>query len=47
MSNLNTFRDGFRVLGTIMREARRRRSIGGERPTLDRHAQEVKATVSA
>jgi hypothetical protein len=26
-SNLNTFRDGFRVLGTILREARRRRSI--------------------
>lgn len=46
-SNLNTFRDGFRVLGTIMREARRRRNIGGERPTPDRSAQEVKATVSA
>jgi hypothetical protein len=46
-SNLNTFRDGFRVLGTIMREARRRRSIGGEQPTPDRSAQEVKATVSA
>jgi hypothetical protein len=28
-SNLNTFRDGFRVLGTIFREARRRRTIGG------------------
>jgi hypothetical protein len=26
-SNLNTFRDGFRVLGTILREARRRRTI--------------------
>ncbi|HET7574094.1 MAG TPA: glycosyltransferase family 2 protein [Solirubrobacterales bacterium] len=26
-SNLKTFRDGFRVLGTILREARRRRSI--------------------
>jgi hypothetical protein len=26
-SNLKTFRDGFRVLGTIFREARRRRSI--------------------
>jgi glycosyl transferase family 2 len=26
-SNLNTFRDGFRVLGTILGEARRRRSI--------------------
>jgi hypothetical protein len=46
-SNLNTFRDGFRVLGTIMGEARRRRSIGGEHPTPDRSAQEMKATVSA
>jgi hypothetical protein len=46
-SNLNTFRDGFRVLGTIMGEARRRRSIGGEQPIPDRSAQEVKATVSA
>jgi hypothetical protein len=45
-SNLNTFRDGFRVLGTIMGEARRRRSIGGDQPTPDRRAQEVKATVS-
>jgi hypothetical protein len=26
-SNLNTFRDGFRVLGTILRETRRRRTI--------------------
>ena len=26
-SNLKTFRDGFRVLGTIFKEARRRRSI--------------------
>ena len=32
-SNLNTFRDGFRVLGTILREARRRRSLRHERPT--------------
>jgi glycosyltransferase involved in cell wall biosynthesis len=30
-SNLKTFRDGFRVLGTILREARRRRSIHRER----------------
>jgi hypothetical protein len=28
VSNLKTFRDGFRVLGTIFREARRRRAIG-------------------
>jgi hypothetical protein len=26
-SNLNTFRDGFRVLGTILREARQRRTV--------------------
>ena len=30
-SNLNTFRDGFRVLGTILSEARRRRSLRPER----------------
>jgi Glycosyl transferase family 2 len=29
-SNLNTFRDGFRVLGTILRQARRRRAIRHE-----------------
>jgi hypothetical protein len=32
-SNLKTFRDGFRVLGTIFRESRRRRSIHRERPS--------------
>jgi hypothetical protein len=32
-SNLKTFRDGFRVLGTIFREARRRRSLRPERST--------------
>jgi hypothetical protein len=31
-SNLNTFRDGVRVLGTIFREARRRRSVHSEHP---------------
>jgi len=30
-SNLNTFRDGFRVLGTILREARIRRTVGSRR----------------
>ncbi|HET8815120.1 MAG TPA: glycosyltransferase [Solirubrobacterales bacterium] len=30
-SNLKTFRDGFRVLGTIFKEARRRRSLRPER----------------
>jgi hypothetical protein len=31
-SNLKTFRDGFRVLGTIFKEARRRRSLRSEHP---------------
>jgi hypothetical protein len=31
LSNLKTFRDGFRVLGTIFNEARRRRTIGDDR----------------
>jgi Glycosyl transferase family 2 len=38
-SNLNTFRDGFRVLGTILREARRRRSIGHSVEPLARKSQ--------
>jgi hypothetical protein len=33
VSNLKTFRDGFRVLGTILKESRRRRSLHGDRPT--------------
>jgi hypothetical protein len=46
-SNLNTFRDGFRVLGTILSEARRHRSIHRERPAVDGQAQEAKATATA
>ncbi len=42
-SNLNTFRDGFRVLGTILREARWRRSI---HPAF-RHPQETEAAREA
>jgi hypothetical protein len=39
-SNLKTFRDGFRVLGTIMREAHRRRMIGDQpSPSSERAAQ--------
>jgi len=34
MSNLKTFRDGFRVLGTIFKEARRRRSLRHPRHNL-------------
>lgn len=45
-SNLKTFRDGFRVLLTILREARRRRSIRGVQPRPARAA-EGSATGSA
>jgi hypothetical protein len=45
-SNLNTFRDGFRVLGTILSEARRRRGIHHERPAIDGEAQKAKAAAS-
>jgi glycosyl transferase family 2 len=45
-SNLKTFRDGFRVLGTILGEARRRRSIHQERPAVDAGAQKAKAAAS-
>jgi Glycosyl transferase family 2 len=44
-SNLKTFRDGFRVLGTIISESRRRRSIHSEhRPRIE---SEAKAEASA
>jgi hypothetical protein len=46
-SNLNTFRDGFRVLGTILSEARRRRSINQERPPVESQKQEAKAAATA
>lgn len=45
-SNLKTFRDGFRVLGTILGESRRRRSIRRERPG-GRLAPEVQKATSA
>jgi hypothetical protein len=47
-SNLKTFRDGFRVLGTILSESRRRRSIPRERlPRAAAETQEAGATASA
>jgi hypothetical protein len=46
-SNLKTFRDGFRVLGTILGEARRRRSFHRERPVARREAQEAETAASA
>jgi len=45
-SNLNTFRDGFRVLGTILSEARRRRSIHNERPAAGAEARKAKAAAT-
>jgi len=45
-SNLNTFRDGFRVLGTILRESRRRRGIQRERPTVEAETREAEATAT-
>lgn len=47
-SNLNTFRDGFRVLGTILRETRRRRSINSEwRPAAGQEKQKAGTAASA
>jgi Glycosyl transferase family 2 len=48
-SNLNTFRDGFRVLGTILGEARRRRSIGqpSRGSVVDSEAQAAKTAAAA
>jgi len=46
-SNLNTFRDGFRVLGTIFAEARRRRSIRPERlPVSEQGAQAAESAAA-
>ena len=42
-SNLKTFRDGFRVLGTILSEARRRRAI---RPSAEPSARAAKAAAA-
>jgi hypothetical protein len=45
VSNLKTFRDGFRVLGTILGEARRRRTVHSRRrPTVEAQAQEAGST---
>jgi Glycosyl transferase family 2 len=46
-SNLKTFRDGFRVLGTILSEARRRRTIRHPRPTTEDRQQRSKAAATA
>ncbi len=46
-SNLNTFRDGFRVLGTILREARRRRGVQSRHAPAGGQTQEAEATATA
>jgi hypothetical protein len=47
-SNLKTFRDGFRVLGTILSEARRRRTVHSERrPNVETEAQKAGTAASA
>jgi hypothetical protein len=46
-SNLKTFRDGFRVLGTILREARRRRSIRSAHQPVAASQQESAQTATA
>ena len=47
-SNLNTFRDGFRVLGTILKESRRHRSVRpDDRPAIEPQAQKTNAAASA
>jgi Glycosyl transferase family 2 len=48
-SNLNTFRDGFRVLGTILGESRRRRVVHApdRPPSVDTEAQKAGAAASA
>ncbi len=47
-SNLNTFRDGFRVFGTILSEARNRRSVHPERrPVRPASAKTAETPVSA
>jgi hypothetical protein len=46
MSNLNTFRDGFRVLGTILSESRRRRAIRQPAPSIA-DVKEAQATQTA
>lgn len=46
-SNLKTFRDGFRVLGTIVSEARRRRGIRYDHPKVESQEQGTKAAATA
>jgi hypothetical protein len=45
-SNLKTFRDGFRVLKTILGEARRRRAIQGQRQPAEKKASKPKTAAA-
>jgi glycosyltransferase involved in cell wall biosynthesis len=45
-SNLNTFRDGFRVLRTILLEARRRRTVRTSQPAVEPVARETDAAAA-
>ena len=47
LSNLRTFRDGFRVLGTILGEARRRRAIGEASRPVTAHENSAKTPAAA
>jgi hypothetical protein len=47
MSNLNTFRDGFRVLGTILSESRRRRAIRQPTPSISDPKAQATQTAAA
>jgi len=46
-SNLKTFRDGFRVLGTIFKEARRRRSLRNPRHNVEPEVAKERARAAA
>jgi hypothetical protein len=47
VSNLKTFRDGFRVLGTIFKEARRRRSLHHPRHNISAEVERERERVAA
>lgn len=47
VSNLKTFRDGFRVLGTIFKEARRRRSLHHPRHNIEPEVAKERARAAA
>jgi len=46
-SNLKTFRDGFRVLGTIFKEARRRRGLRVLQPAGETQQESARTAAAA